>query len=199
MELSDNKKTYISQTGASYPRITNVINDIIGFDFSCIAKKYLEQAIDFGNNIHSMISLDIKGILDESKLTSDMIKILDSWRDITREYKFIASEMVVFYDRAGMKFAGTLDIVADINGEITLIDIKTSAVVVLHTCGPQTAAYQKAYNNMDDNKEKQKITKRGIFQIKSERDIKYYTLKNKRDYDIFLNCLNLYNWKNNKY
>lgn len=74
--------------------------------------------------------------------------------------KLIATEYHIFSDKH--EFAGTIDLVVEINNEIWLIDIKTSNS--LHTTHElQLGSYAAAWNETHDTK----ITKTGILWLKA--------------------------------
>lgn len=48
-----------------------------------------------------------------------------------------------------MRYAGTADLVAYIDSELTLVDYKTTYTISDMTCGVQLEAYAQALENMD--------------------------------------------------
>lgn len=88
-----------------------------------------------------------------------ILRFADFWN--TYKPRLIASEYHVFSHEH--KYAGTIDLVLEINGEIWVVDIKTSNN--LHTTYElQTAAYQYAWNEHNE----EKVTRTGILWLKAK-------------------------------
>jgi hypothetical protein len=89
-----------------------------------------------------------------------ILKFHDFWS--TYKPTLIESEIHLFSDK--YKYAGTCDLVVEMNGEMWILDIKTSNS--LHTSHDlQLAAYAQAWN--EDFAEK--VTKTGILWLKSSK------------------------------
>lgn len=196
LKLAPNGKYYVDDSGIMYPRVTDIINTIIGINYSKIPADILAHANEFGENVHKMISLDINNLLDESTLDAPLLNILFKWRLATKDYLFIASEQPVFFNRGGIRFAGTLDAVAVTPKGITLIEIKTGQMQ-LSTHSLQVAAYKKAYNSIIKDKDR-KIKYMELIYLRTNASGNKCKILDSMHYNIFLQCLNLYNWVNGK-
>ena len=113
------------------------------------AEQRLEQATQHGSTVHQLIERLNDGEAIETADLSDPVKRdLVSYQEWFREWNpdKVESEQVLFYKDGenDMRFAGTLDLVCDIDGARTLIDFKTASVVGL-SAFLQVEAYAKAY------------------------------------------------------
>jgi len=88
-----------------------------------------------------------------------ILKFKEFWE--IHKPKLIASEVHTFSDK--YEFAGTVDLVLEMNSELWLVDIKTSNYIhpVYHF---QTAAYTQAWNECYDTP----IVRRGVLWLKSQ-------------------------------
>jgi hypothetical protein len=129
----------------------------------------VKRASEEGSQVHDLAERYLKGEelswLDKrgnAKYSFDVwmmfLKFVDFWE--TYNPKLLATEEHIFSDK--YKYAGTCDLVVEINGEVWLIDIKTSNS--LHTSQElQLSAYVEAWNECFDLK----INKTGILWLKS--------------------------------
>lgn len=127
------------------------------------------QAAEEGSQVHDAAEnftkgkeiqwLDANGTAQYSLSVWKMIlKFAEFWNRY--KPKLIATEYHLFSDEH--KFAGTADLIVEMNGEVWLIDIKTSNS--LHTTHElQLGAYATAWNETHDVK----ITKTGILWLKA--------------------------------
>lgn len=179
---SDKQITFLDQRfyqrlEKNYPSVTYVLSFIPknkifldwlvekGEDADGIAKAAAER----GKQVHKAVERLLKGETIEW-IDSKGIAIysLEVWQMILRFQEFwtanspklVGSEVHVFSDQ--YEFAGTMDLVVEMNGELWLLDIKTTNMVapVYHY---QLAAYKQAWDECFDRK----IAKRGILWLKS--------------------------------
>ncbi len=173
-------KRYYTRYEEYYPSITTILAFYpkgkyfeewlkdVGHNASFIAKR----AADEGTQTHSLIERYLNGeeisFLDEN---DKAICSYDVWRMFlrfiefwtTHKPKLLESEIHLFSDK--FKIAGTCDLVIELNGEIWLIDLKTSNN--LHNSFDlQVAAYAQCWNEMFPDK---KINRTGILWLKSNK------------------------------
>jgi len=129
----------------------------------------MRRAADEGTQVHTAVEDYLKGKeiqwIDDNgnaKYSLDVwkmiLKFVDFWE--TTKSQLIESEIHLFSDK--LKIAGTMDLVLEINGELWLVDIKTSNS--LHdTYDLQLACYQQMWNENFDKK----IDKTGILWLKA--------------------------------
>jgi hypothetical protein len=111
-------------------------------------KLYSKRALDVGtlahNKIEEIVNAHIKGtqqpdlpIQEEAK---NAVQAFIDWEK-KHNVKFLHSERKIYSRKH--KFAGTVDIIAEVDGQFSVLDIKTSAAVYQEYFF-QTAAYSKA-------------------------------------------------------
>lgn len=100
------------------------------------SKRTTELASDIGNHVHECVEAVI-GLNEVPNPTPEHMRHFDAWR-LAFKPEFILSEKTV-YNR-NVCYAGTLDIVAEINGVTTLVDVKTGK-----SLWPETALQLSAY------------------------------------------------------
>lgn len=131
----------------------------------------LRKAGDEGTMVHKGIEQLLMGeelvwLENDSyaKYPSEIWRMLCKFNEFWDRYKpeLISSECHLFSD--AYKFAGTADIICIINGEVWLIDIKTSNSIH-KSFELQTAAYTTAWNETHNIK----VEKRGILWLKSPK------------------------------
>jgi hypothetical protein len=177
INILDNR--FYTRNGEYYPSVTNILQFFpknkyfedwlkdVGHNATFIAKK----AADEGTQVHEAIEKYVTGEkivwLDEEGYSNYS---LDIWKMILKFHDFwtshtpslIESEIHLFSDE--FKYAGTCDLILEINGEKWLIDIKTSNS--LHTSQElQLAAYAQAWNENFQ----EKIDRMGILWLKSSK------------------------------
>jgi hypothetical protein len=186
LEISDDHKQitlpdsrYYRRNGEYYPSITYVLSYYpkgkhfenwlkqVGFSADYIVRKASEE----GTQVHEMIESYLNGkelrFLDNNdNPTCDpnvwqmFIKFVDFWE----EYKptLIEAEVHLFSDQ--YKVAGTCDMVCEIDGELWIIDFKTSNHLQT-TYDLQTAIYAQCFEECYGKK----VNRTGILWLKSSK------------------------------
>lgn len=141
--LFDEARHAYALDGVPVPGVTAALKVCSAADYAGVDPEVLEVAAARGQAVHRMIELDGRGRLDEDSLDPLLVPYLEKWRDFLRcsGFRPLAQEQQVASRRYG--FAGTLDLLGELNGGLALIDAK-SVVRVMPTTGPQTAAYELA-------------------------------------------------------
>jgi len=167
------------------PSVTQVLS--ILNDFTMIDPAVLEYKRNLGTQVHAATALDDADNLGDYDPVID--GYIEAWRLFKRQAGFIPLhiEQRVFHE--AHMYAGTLDRVGKIGDSLVLVDIKTGTPNKL-TIGPQLAAYAEA-NGM---------SKQPRYSVQLLPDGKYKLTKceNKMDFQIFLNCLNIWRWRQQK-
>lgn len=114
-------------------------------------EKVLEATGDFGMYLHSLIEADLKdpNYVARTQVRPDAATAFGKWLELKAKHNVRLvdanlTELPVFHDLYG--YAGTLDLVANIDGVKTLADIKTGYVDVKVSW--QLEAYRQAYHQM---------------------------------------------------
>ena len=168
---------FYARNNKFYPSVTNILQFMpkgkffetwlkdVGHNSEIIARKAAEE----GTQVHDAIERYLKGEkiqwIDEN---DNSLYSLEVWKMILKFHEFwitykptlIESEIHLFSDK--YEYAGTCDLVIEINGKKWLLDIKTSNSI--HTSMDlQLAAYQQAWNETFE----EKIDNSGILWLKS--------------------------------
>jgi hypothetical protein len=172
-------RRYYQRNGKYYPSVTSILQFMpknkffenwlkdVGHNADIIARK----AADEGTQVHEAAENYLKGDkiswINENGNSNYSLEV---WKMILRFHDFwsthkptlIESEIHLFSDI--YQYAGTCDLIVEMNGEIWILDIKTSNS--LHTSYDlQLAAYAQAWN--EDFAEK--VTRAGILWLKSSK------------------------------
>jgi hypothetical protein len=127
--------------GVALPSVTEVLAPLNPFRF--IPAHVLRAARDLGTAVHLACELDDRGVLDEETLAPALQGYLAAWRCFRREHNthWLLIEAPVFNPQMG--YAGTVDRYGFVDGDKTVVDLKSSASLY-PSVGPQLAAYAKA-------------------------------------------------------
>ena len=177
VNILDNR--YYQRNGKYYPSVTSILQYMpkgkffenwlkdVGHNADIIARK----AADEGTQVHDAIERYLQGekiqLINEegySKYSLDVWKMILKFHDFWVTFKptLIESEIHLFSDV--YMYAGTCDLVLEINGEKWLLDIKTSNS--LHASQDfQLSAYAQAWNELYE----EKINRIGILWLKSSK------------------------------
>jgi ATP-dependent exoDNAse (exonuclease V) beta subunit len=186
LEISDDAQQitlpdsrYYRRNGKYYPSVTYVLGYYpkgkffenwlkqVGFASDYIVKKAAEE----GTQVHELCEAYLNG--EELKFLDDRGRPQynpDVWQMFLRFVEFweefkptlIETEVHLFSDI--LKVAGTCDLIVEINGEIWLLDLKTSNQLQL-TYELQTAVYGQCYEECFGKK----INRYGILWLKSSK------------------------------
>ena len=169
------------------------VTDIIGMlsDFSFVPEDVLDRASKFGSAVHKAVELYENDDLDMGTLHPAIIPYLNSWKKFKAETGFLVThtEELVYSKKYG--YAGTLDIAGQLQGISGILDVKT--VATLHpVTALQTAGYGQAFTEQSGIL----IRKRWALQLK-ENNYRLIEYEWPSDLDVFISCLNLFNWRKN--
>lgn len=174
--------------GRELPSVTTVLS--ILEDWRGVDPGVLARAAEFGTHVHQACALANAGTLDEATLDPALAPYLAQWRRFLAESgaEVLASEMRVFH--RGLRYAGTLDVLALWKGQRCIIDIKTGQLP--RTVGAQTEAYRMAYQSQECGE----VPRRRYCVQLAEDAYKVHPLTDPADWSIFQSCLNVWRFKN---
>ena len=186
LEISDDAQQitlpdsrYYRRNGKYYPSVTYVLGYYpkgkhfenwlkqVGFASDYIVKKAAEE----GTQVHELAEAYLNGeelnFLDERgrpQYNPDVWQMFLRFVEFWEEFKptLIETEVHLFSDV--LKVAGTCDLIVEINGEIWLLDLKTSNQLQL-TYELQTAVYGQCYEECFGKK----VDRYGILWVKSSK------------------------------
>lgn len=128
--------------GSEIPSVSAVMEPLSNFEYGSINEKVLNNAAERGTSVHNSIENWIKfGINDTDDEYMGYFRGFEEWWNINKP-EVIGSEMRVYHKL--LRYAGTIDLLAIIDGKITVVDFKTTSRLVEKNCGVQLEAYAQA-------------------------------------------------------
>lgn len=175
------------------PNVTNIIGAVGLADFRFVKPSVLKEAMYVGTAAHETIRLYNKGTLNLEKLSPRWKGYLASYINFIEDTKAKVIEYETMVYSSKYLYAGTLDLIAEINNKVTVIDFKTG-VINKKYCRLQTAAYENAYRELTGFK---KVVDRRSLKLNSDGTYKLSeSYKNVKDFKYFLSAYNIYELKN---
>jgi hypothetical protein len=179
--------------GVIVPSVTQVLQSVGLPDLSGVPADLLEWKAGLGTAVHRATELDDLGDLDEESLDPAIKPYLEAYRKFKEESGFcpLVAEGKLYHPK--YQYAGTFDRICGIsNGDLVLVDLKTG-IADPKIVGPQLAAYVEAWHAQPN---KGYIKRRYALKLNKDATYRLIKLDNKMDFQIFLNALNIYKWRN---
>jgi len=188
----DPKEHIYRFNGIIVPNVTTILKKLKFIDFGNVSDTTLERARILGGYVHEATALDDKDDLDFNSLSPGLKPYVEAWRKFKEDFKIrFKSEQIEkpLYSKI-YRFSGTPDREAiEINGKMTLVDIKTSTTMQRYF--ELTTA---AYKILQEENLGIKIVQRWGIQLLPDGTYKIHPYKNNSDETVFLSCLNIYKW-----
>lgn len=141
LEFDESTHTYRFD-GVAIPSVSKVMEPLSGVKYAGINQKTMERAAAKGSSVHESIELFVafgtKDVNPEHGGYFDAF--MDWWNE--RKPSVVAAELRVYHSI--LQYGGTLDLLAYIDGKLTLVDYKTTSAVSDMTWGVQLEAYDRA-------------------------------------------------------
>lgn len=191
-DFDEEKHRYTTQGGVVLPSVTRILHPVTLSFYEGVDPETLRLKAELGHAVHSCIEFLIDDDLDESSIDLSWQPYIDAWKYWHSVYqpKFLHTEL-----RLGCElFCGTVDCICEINGEIFVIDWKTTDKL-LKTVGPQTAAYELLARDFDKRKS---MLNRAALQLKPNGQFVFERFTDINDYAIFEHLLIVNQWIHNK-
>lgn len=171
--------------GVPVPGVTSLLSPLV--DFSRVDPQVLAAKADLGRRVHAACQFWSEGDLDPDSVQDDVQPYLCGWQKFVEQTdaRIVACEVRV-YDPL-YRYAGTLDVIADIAAERFLLDIKTSIARPL-AVGAQTAAYMRALRDPS-------VTRRGAVRLRPDGTYRLDSLTDPDDWSAFLAALTLHRYR----
>ena len=132
--------------GLEIPSVSAVMTPLSNAKYSGINSRTLEKAAGRGTEVHNAIENYIKyDITDIPAQNRGYFEAFLQWRQDANPIP-VGSEVRICHRI--MRYAGTADLVAYIDGKLTLVDYKTTYTVSDMSCSVQLEAYAQALKNM---------------------------------------------------
>lgn len=168
-------------TGAVIPSVTT----IIGFRpdvYSGVRKDVLDNASDRGTVIHSAIETWIEYRMD-TIVNEDHRPYFEAfltwYKD--RSVEPLVTELPIYHKV--LRYAGTIDLIANVDGVLTLVDYKTSSVIYEDAYGMQLEAYRQALKTFGVD-----VARKMVLQLKSDGTYKEVLMPEDPQLWLDFNC-----------
>ncbi len=175
---------------SDYERVTEILSRAGISDYSMVPQDVMERASLFGTHTHLACELYDRGTLDISTVHAGIIPYLNSYKYFLDNFAVVIEDIEREVVSERWKFRGHLDRVGIVNGVRTLIDLKTSTIV-LPAVSLQTGGYTYAYHEEEKRK---KIRKRLCVQL-TEGIPNLFWYDNPHDEAVFIACLQVARWR----
>lgn len=184
LTFEESTHTYrLMPSGKIIPSVSTIIGSVFPFNAKGLA---VERAVDLGKAVHKAIELDIKGKLDFASVDSVIMPYLNQAQEAINRLNIYKTkcQTEVFLASKKYGFAGTFDL-----AEKVIVDFKTGQKSIHHRL--QVAAYRHLWNSNN----KDKIKKAYVVYLNSNIFEPEIIEEQPQDFQAFLNCLGIYNWK----
>ncbi len=166
-------------------------------------KKRLSKAGDIGTQIHEWLEKYVKAVLDKKEIpkrpiNKEMQKAIDGFFKWAKEnkVKLISSEQKIYSKK--YHYAGTFDLLAEVNGKKTIVDFKTSKAIY-----PEMFLQASAYLQAKEEELGEQIDG-GVMILRLSKENKEITPFEVQSVDrkevdnlikVFRCCLGVYTWQ----
>lgn len=174
--------------GQVVPGVTSILRPLS--DFSRIDPAVLNAKADLGRRVHLACELLDEDDLDESSIEADVAGYLDAYMRFKKDTGALALLNEHRMYEPMWRYAGTLDRVLVIDRVRWMVDLKTCFTTPV-SAGPQTAAYLRALNDST-------VARRAALRLKPDGNYVFEQLQDPNDLSVFLSCLTLYRFKEQK-
>lgn len=173
--------------GKRVPSVSRLLRPLTELVYGGMNVETLRIAAEFGTAVHACTEYYDKGELDESSVIPEWQPYFQAYQKWQAEVK---PEILQIEDRLGCaKYAGTLDRICRINGELWVIDLKTTSVIHPHV-GVQLAAYaalaEKFYGG---------AYRRAALQLRGDGTYRIFEKSGVKDETCFNALLGIYHWE----
>lgn len=177
--------------GISLPSVTKIMNTLSSNLYSGIDEKVLARAADKGTAVHNAIDNYIRfGIDDISPELEGYYIAFKCWMN-EHQVKPYGTEIKLYHK--ALMYAGTADMVAEVDGVDTLIDFKTTTKISEMLAGVQLSAYEKAFQSQDNGFE---VRNRIIVHLSNDGKYKVISFNNTDEcWRVFMALLTVRNYE----
>lgn len=178
--------------GVRVPSVTSILAPLT--DYSRMPRAVMDRARQEGEHIHKMIELYLANNLDEKTLPDWLRPRLVAFRkfQVQTGFRCEASERAVYH--VAHQYAGRLDLVGELGGQLAVIDIKRSLFAGA-VIGLQLAAYQEAENDGRKRASQEKTKLRYALQLRDDATYRLEPYTEHTDFAVFLAFLTAHKWR----
>jgi len=187
IEFNEERHEY-TVDGAIIPSVTQILQPL--HDFSDVPADVLQHAARRGKAAHKAAEDYDKGTLDVDALPAEIVPYAAAWVRFIEESgaKVEGIEQLGYHKK--YRYAGTYDRTLQLNKELWLVDIKTTAIA-----SPVAALQTAAYAALHDQGRGKKIKRRGTVLLKNTGAYELVAWDDPNDINVFLSLVNIHNWR----
>ena len=154
------------------PSVTQIMQPLSRHKYGDIDEEILNRAAERGTAVHTAIEFYDRYGLDECE--GEARPYFEAYLNWQRKFKpqVIANEQATWHKN--LLYAGTVDMLADVMGKLTLIDFKTTATLNDMLTTVQLEAYRRALGTQDPY---HPIMQTAILQLKQDGTYTWKTYK----------------------
>jgi hypothetical protein len=179
------------------PSVTKIINEFLQVTINgsqyhinrysgvVIPSYLMEEGAAKGKDLHYGAELILKGGIDWNALDPDYVPPLRQFEKFLSDFDIRPLYTEYRFYHPKMKFCGTIDLLAVINGVISIVDFKTG--IESFTVGLQTSAYREGYCSQE--KYLGKIDRYVLYLPKDGSSYKFKRLNDESDLNKFKACM----------
>lgn len=142
-ELTFDEESHIYRlNGIAIPSVTTIMEPLSQAEYGTVDRRTLDEAANKGTAVHNAIENWFKFEIED--LNPEYMGYFEGFKEWWNERNpvLVGSEIRTYHKL--MRYAGTVDLLAFIDGELNLIDFKTTYKLVDKNCGVQLEAYSQA-------------------------------------------------------
>lgn len=146
LEYIDEGHIYLYD-GVIIPSVSDLLRFIFPVKYKGIPERVLSEKAQFGTNIHDAIERFEKGL--EISLKPQEEIVFEQYLKVKAKHniKVLEQEEIICWNG---RYAGRLDMIAEIDGKVMLVDIKTTAKLDIDSLRWQLSYYKMAYGKKID-------------------------------------------------
>lgn len=182
----DDEKHLYTLRGMMLPSVTQIMKPMSLMLYSNVNDATLYEAADRGTRAHAQVEAIVKyGVEEFDEDTEGYIRAFQAFQENYNK-KWLASEYRTYHKL--MRYAGTIDLIADAcaDGEVDVIDIKTTAQFHRAMLQTQLGAYAQALKSWG-------VKVNGVYGLQLLKDGQYRFERLEEDYSTFLHCMGIVN------
>lgn len=191
-ELTFDERRHIYKlNGMAIPSVTTVMQPLSDNVYGNINDDILRHAAARGTAVHEAIENFVKfGIEDIPPEYKGYFNAFLKWYE---EHKVKPNGTEIRLYHKSLMYAGTADMAAEVDGEDTLVDFKTSASIQHMLCGVQLEAYSRAW---ESHTNKNEFKKKAIVHLRKDETYEMVDFKSDLEcWRVFTALLTVRNYK----
>ena len=188
----DEKEHIYRCNGFIVPSVTQIMKPLSDDEYGGIDEAVMRKAAERGSAVHHAIETRINFGFDD--IPSEYAGYLEAFMKFFRDYPIEnpKTESVVYNEIH--QYAGSVDLIATIDGKRMLIDYKTTASVLMKLVSVQLAAYKKAAEQGGEQ-----IDGTAVLHLSKDGTYKFIPNDGEREgWQVFQALNTIYKYKNKK-